>query len=197
MTILVLLEWSAASRRDIVRRMTALTQLPTSFAAGTTVTYTRTIPDYPATAGWTLSLRLSGIDVLAQNATASGADYVVTLTAAATAPLHAGLYVFEERVTKGAEVYTVASGNVTVTANLATAGAGDLQSWDEKTLAVVEAALAGRLTSDLESYQIAGRAVTKIPIKDLLELRNQLSARVARMKNNGGIGRRHLARFCR
>jgi hypothetical protein len=197
MTIPVLLEWSRASGHDIVRPMTTLTSLPESFAAGTTVAYTRTLTDYPANGGWTLSLVLNGIDRLAKNAAANGADHAMTLLAAETSPLRAGLYTFEERVTKSPEVYTVSSGQVTVTANLTTAAVGELQSWEEKTLAVVEAALEGRLASDLESYQIAGRAVTKIPAKELMAIRNELSARVARMKNGGQIGRRHLARFCR
>ena len=53
---------------------------------------------------------------------------------------------------------------------------------------VVEAALAGRLTSDIQSYQIAGRSVNKIPISELLQIRGRLRAAIWRQNNPGQLG---------
>ena len=83
-----------------------------------------------------------------------------------------------ERVTKAGEVFTVGDGTIEARINLATAAAGTSQTHAEKTLSVIEAALAGRLTSDIAEYSIAGRAVKKIPIDQLSKLRGQYAAMV-------------------
>lgn len=43
-------------------------------------------------------------------------------------------------------------------------------------LDAIEAVLEGRITSDVEQYLIAGRQITKIPIKELKELRDEYRA---------------------
>ena len=40
-------------------------------------------------------------------------------------------------------------------------------------LDAIEAVLEGRITSDIEQYQIAGRQITKIPIRELKDLRQE------------------------
>lgn len=181
-----------------MRFMQALTAMPERFPAGTTVEYTRTFADFTPAGGWALRLHLAGASVLSKSAAPSGDSFVVTLTASETAKLAAGTCRWVERVTHGdGRLLDVASGSVVVTADLAAARAGDLQSWEEKTLAIVEAALAGRLTSDIESYQILGRAVSKIPAKDLLRLRGELRATVSAQRNRGRTGRVHRVTFGR
>ncbi len=170
--------------------MEALTSLPSSFAAGTTVKYTRTHPDYPADQGWTLKLYLSGAAVRTYTAAAVGASFSFTLPATGgtgTEGLPAGDYTWEERADKAGEVFKPAGarGTVRITANIATALAGDLQSKAEKDLAVVEAKISGRLSADLEEYEIAGRAVKKIPIRDLYRIRNTLRAEIRALRNKG------------
>lgn len=46
----------------------------------------------------------------------------------------------------------------------------------ETMLAKIEAVLEGRLDSDVESYTIAGRQITKIPVTELLALRDTYRA---------------------
>jgi hypothetical protein len=167
--------------------MNELSALPDCFAAGTTVSYRRSLSEYPATAGWELRLYLAGVSVLSELAAADGADHVVTLTAAETAPLGAGTYTWEERVSQGSEVHTVASGTVVVEPDIATATAGDLQSWEEKTLVIVEAALSDTLATADESYQIHGRAVSKYDKRELLKIRDSLLVRIQRRKRGGKL----------
>jgi hypothetical protein len=45
-------------------------------------------------------------------------------------------------------------------------------------LTAIEAALEGRITSDMEQYSIAGRQITKIPVNELLVLRDKYKAEV-------------------
>ena len=132
-----------------------------------------------AAGGWALRLHLAGASVL-RSRPPLGRFVRRDAHRVGDGEARAGTCRWVERVTHGdGRLLDVASGSVVVTADLAAARAGDLQSWEEKTLAIVEAALAGRLTSDIESYQILGRAVSKIPAKDLLRLRGELRATVS------------------
>jgi len=153
--------------------MTADTVMPDPITAGTTITYTRTYADFPASS-WALKLILAGKSILAVDAVASGSDFVITITPAQSAILDAGNYQWVERVTSAGVVHDAASGTVVVKPNLATASAGSLQSADEKMLEIVELAISGQLTDGIASYQIAGRMVSKIPIDELLRLRTGL-----------------------
>lgn len=168
---------------------TALTEMPDEFVSGTTVKYTTTYADYRANDGWSMVLYVAGVGRITPiTATASGASFAVTLTSSITAGLDAGTYQWTERVTKAGESYDAASGTVGVLANIATAIAGDLQSWEEKALVVVEAALLGRLTADQQAFSIAGRAVTKIPVAELLSIRTSLRSAIRSQRTPGKFG---------
>jgi hypothetical protein len=165
-----------------------LTALPDSFPAGTTVIYTKSFTNFSPTE-WTLKLYLAGPDTLNVTAVASGESYVVTIPATSTAASPAGSYHWVERVEKTGVVCDLASGLVILTPNLATATDGSLQDWAEKVLPLVEAAIAGRIPAGMESYQIAGRAVAKIPIRELMALRGQLKSMVAQGQSRTRISR--------
>ncbi len=107
-----------------------------------------------------------------------------------------GLYKWVERVTNAAgEVYEVASGTVTVTPDLAEATEGSEQEWLERAVAALKAHIEGRLPAGMESYQIAGRAVSKIPLKEAVGLLGTLEARLARLRNPGTLTRPVLVSF--
>lgn len=158
---------------------TDLTALPTSIIAGTTVSYLRTLEDYDPSE-WTLTLYLRGIGQADVQASPEAGSFRVIIPA--NEGLAGGTYRWEERVSKGAEVYSVGSGFVVVAPDLATAGEGDLQSAAEKELILINAAIQGRIPKDQESYQIAGRALSRIPLRDLYTIRAQLQAAVNREK---------------
>lgn len=174
-----------------------LANLPDQFAAGTTVCYRRQLADYPASAGWTLRLHLAGASVLAKIATADGDDFVVTITAAETAGgFVPGFYRWVERVSNaGGEVYEVATGAVTVLPNLAEATEGSEQEWIERAVVALRAHIEGRLPAGMESYQIAGRVVAKMPVKEAVGLLTNLESRLASLKNPGFVTRPVLVSF--
>ena len=166
--------------------MANLTEFPTSLVSGTTAVVERTYSDFPTTGGWTLTLHVAGKSRLTPlAATTSGSLYLFTLTAALTAALLKGEYQWEVRATKAGEAYTAESGVLTIIPNIAAAEAGELQSYAEATLAIVEAALSGRLTADMESYSIAGRSVTKIPVAELRKMRAELRQELHLTANPG------------
>jgi hypothetical protein len=166
--------------------------VPRVIVAGTTVKFTRQLADFPPGAGWTYTIYFNGANNVFNKAGVAQADgsFLVTIASADTASLTPGAYRYAERVTNGSEVYDMVGDElvVQIEPNLATAPAGSFLTHAEKTLSVIEAALSGRLTADLESYQIAGRQVTKIPIKELRELRGWYAAEVARAQNPGTLG---------
>ncbi len=88
-------------------------------------------------------------------------------------------------VSAGGQKFTVASGRVSLTPNLTITGC--IKSNAEQMLDLIEAALVGRIPQGMESYQVQGRAVSKIPIMDLYKLRNYYRAEV-RTAKWGGAG---------
>jgi hypothetical protein len=92
--------------------------------------------------------------------------------------------------TIAAETYDIRGDElvINIEPNAGTSPAGSFVTWEEKTLTVVEAALQGRLTADIEHYQIAGRAVQRIPIQELRKIRGELRAAVWRQQNPGKLG---------
>jgi hypothetical protein len=177
--------------------MDLLTAMPASFAAGTTVSLQLTIPDYPASE-YDLTVYLAGRSRIhadiESGVVKSGDDFLVTLTAALTAPLLPGRYEWEFRVKVGATAYLrVDAGTVLILPDIAQATDGSLQTHAERMLALVEAALEGRLTRDQESIIIDGVAITRIPHDNLRRLRILYLAEVESERNPANaIGSIHV-----
>ena len=166
---------------------TELTALPESFAAGTTVTYRKQLTDYPASDGWSFTLYLAGAQVAQVAAAADDDDFVVTVGATITDGITAGLYKYAERVSKDGAVYEVESGVVTILPDLTKATDTSEQEWIEKAVAALRAHIEGRLPTGMESYSIAGRAVSRMPLAEALEWLDKLEARLSRMKSPGSM----------
>ena len=153
---------------------------PTTANAGDTWRWTRTLADYPASAGWALSYTLiNGTTKITINASASGDAHAVTVSAATTAGYTAGTYDWRARVTKAGEVYTVGEGRLTVR-NAYAGSTFDARSHARKTLEAIEAVIEGRASSSTLEYSIAGRSLKHIPAADLLALRDRYRAEVKR-----------------
>jgi hypothetical protein len=170
--------------------------IPETISAGTTVTYRRGSYDYPATAGWTLTLYLTGASELTAVAVADGASYVVTLEPNDTAALTPGIYGWAERVANEAgEVHEIGSGFVKVLPDAAQAAAGNQQQWLQRAIAALQAHIEGRLPDGMVSYQIAGRVVSKMTITEALSVLSILEGRLARIVKPGQVTRPILVSF--
>jgi len=68
-------------------------------------------------------------------------------------------------------------------------------------ISAIESFIAGRITSDVENYSIAGRQITKIPITELMDLKDRLKRELnnLKVKENVKLGldnpRKILVRF--
>jgi len=179
------------------------TTLSNVLTAGDTLDFTTAVPDYLASAGWTLKYRLAprvsgtAIDI---TSTADGDDHQVSVLAATTITWAAGYYAWSAYVEKAAERYTVDRGELQIRPASTTLAAGnDLRSFAKKTLDAVEALLAGK--SDVVEYQIAGRSIKKMSFAELMKARSLLQAEVegeqvaANLANGLGGARRIQVRF--
>lgn len=165
---------------------------PTIFRAGETVEWTKIVQDYPNTDGYALVYSFSGPSALASITATNVADgsYSVSIPATTTSALVAGRYLWAAHAQLAGAVYPVAQGTIFVEAKLLGTA---LTTHAERTLAVIEAALEGRLTSDMESYTIGTRQVTKIAAMELRNLRTQYKWEVWYERNPGKILTRKVA----
>lgn len=170
---------------------------PLEIVAGDTVVWSKSLADYSPADGWALKYRIVGGTInLELTADASSGTWLATIAANALAAIVALTTArLVGWVEKDAEKWTIYDDYVRVEANLRTATAEQLKSQAQKNLDAIDAALAGRITADLEQYQINGRAVTKIPIKELQELRGVFVAIVWREQNRGASFPSHAIRF--
>ena len=158
--------------------------------AGDTWHWLKTLADYPPADGWALSYSFRGPSVLPAAAavvTPGTSSYDVMVDAAKTKLLKPGTYRWAAYVELNGERYTADSGVVTVEMDLSQASAGDALSHAEQALPVIEAVLSGRITADMQQYQIAGRLVTKIPVMELYELRSKYRREIWKSRNPGRV----------
>lgn len=147
---------------------------PATLRAGDTATWTKSLSDYPASAGWVLSYALTKTGTrITFSATASADDHLVVVTAATTAAWVVGNYSWAARATLAGAVHTVATGTVEILPDIAAlTGGTDARSHAAITLDALEAWIEGR-NMGVAEYEIAGRRLKTIPIPDLLVLRDR------------------------
>jgi len=116
---------------------------------------------------------------LSEPATAAGSSL------SATFRFPSGLYSWEERAANAGAVYSAGTGLVSIDPDIAGAPAGSFQSWEQRMLPLVEDILEGRITSDMESYQIADRAKTAVRVRDWLAFRSYLRSAISQQRSPG------------
>jgi predicted extracellular nuclease len=152
---------------------------PAALVAGDTAKWQRTLADYPASEGWTLRYTLTNaLERYTFDASASGNDYLVTVAANTTANWQPGVYAWRAQVLKAAEVFTMATGSITVSAQWG--AATDARSSSRIALDNVNAYLADAKNLAASQYRIGERELARWKMTDLLALRSRLQAEVAR-----------------
>lgn len=162
---------------------------PTRVTAGDTVTWLKSLSDYPATSGWVLSYTLiNGTAKITSTTTASGADHLVSIAAATTAVWAAGTYTWQAVVTKAAERYTVGQGAMVVAPDLAAAATYDTRTSARKALDAVNVLMETYgAKAYMQGYEINGRKQQFHTPGDFLAFRSRLMAEVAREDNAARI----------
>jgi hypothetical protein len=134
-----------------------LTALPCEIRAGTTVRFTMSFTEYPASA-WSLSFSLLGQASLSAQGVASGDAFTVVLTAAQTATLTPGQYNWAAKVTETAsgDVAIADQGFAVILPDLSNTAVGP---WRTRYNAAV-AAMAGISGSQFASVDVEGQSFT-------------------------------------
>lgn len=173
--------------------------LPTSLRAGDTYSQLVELDDYLASAGWVLKSRFvprAGGSAIELTAAAEGDAHRLTATAAATAAWVLGDYSAAQWVEQGAEIYTVATGQLTILPNLrAIAGATDTRSQAEIALAAARAAFAA-WTPTQRRYKIGEREMEFNSSAEILRTISYWEQQVAREQGTAAasLGGRYYIR---
>ena len=119
------------------------------------------------------------------SATASGADFAVSVAKTTTSGYTAGTYRWEMVVTatSGGARTVIDRGFVEVRANPASGDAVDWRSSARITLDAIEATIQGRASTDQQSMSINGRSLSRMPIADLILLRDKYAGFVRQEEN--------------
>lgn len=160
---------------------TVPTTEPQTIRAGDFLTWTKTLSEYPANAGWALVYTLiNGSSKITINATSSGADHLVSVPAATSANYPAGSYSWIARVTKGTEIYTLDQGSITVLPNLAALVTFDGRSHAKVMVEAIEAAIQGRASALQLRMMINNRSIEYLSPAELIKWLSFYRAEVAK-----------------
>jgi len=153
-------------------------QEPISAVAGDTISWTKSLSDYPASAGWALTyaFRLQqGAGALNITASTSGDNFSATITAAQSALMTAGIWIWSSYVTLAGERHHIGKGQLTLSPNLAAIDYSiDLRS-DAKQ-ALDNAMAAWKSVKLGQTVMLNGRTYTQHNLKDLILFVNQCKA---------------------
>lgn len=186
-----------------------LIQVPKRFTAGETVTWSKSVENFKASDGWTLTYYFRGPGSLDVEATADGQDFAVTITSTLSTPLAPGRYDWQAWVSKDGIKSVIDSGTSDVLAGLSGAVEGyDSRSTAKKILDAIDALVAG--STDVRHKRVtvssAGmeRTLESFPVTDLIGptgLRNYYATiyareqRLARIRKGGGYFQQVKSRF--
>lgn len=144
---------------------------PETLSAGDTVTWTESLSDYLASAGWTLKYRLSGPEQIDLTSAADGDSHKITITKAASADYSAGVYQWQSYVENGTERHTIERGSIEILADLTQVSGSaefDGRSHVQKVFESIKATIEGRATKAQKSVMIAGRQLEYLSPAELI-----------------------------
>lgn len=158
---------------------------PTSLRAGDSAAWTESLPDYPASDGWTLKYRIlwragAPVDF---SASASGDDYAVSLAAADSAAWTPGPATLVRWLEQGADRVTIGRQPIEILPDLTVATEFDGRTTSERGLDDARAALAAYTASGrghVEEYEVAGRRLRFRAVQDIKDLITHYEAEVAK-----------------
>lgn len=158
------------------------TREPTIITAGDSVRWKRPASSFPASV-YALSYALISNDRrILIAATGDGEDHLIDVAGSVTAEWPPGDYGWQLYAHRPYDRVTIDRGRLTVAPNFATMTGHDDRGHVRKVLDAIEATIEGRATADQQEYEILGRKMVKIPVTDLLVLRDRYKAELQRIE---------------
>jgi len=142
---------------------------PASLTAGFDWAWDIEDPAHAPRDGWVLKYALRGPGSLDLTATDSGTTHEIRVPASASAALPAGSYRWIRYAERGLARVRLGEGRVTIEPDFLALTDG--RSHAERALEAINAKLEGRLSKDVEEFQIDGKQVRRIPIPELWKLK--------------------------
>lgn len=145
---------------------------PDSITAGDSLHWRRSLPDYKASGGWSLTYYLVGGPATAElTSTAYGDDHDVVVTKDTTAGWVKGTYRLLGFAVSATERHQIYDHALEVAANPATMQGGqDMRSHARRTLDLLEAVIEGRATDDVLNSSIEGTTISRLTPQELLRI---------------------------
>ena len=144
---------------------------PNQIVAGDTLTFQRSIGQFPASAGWQLTYELrGGGQVIQFSSVSSGDNHVVTVAAADTATWLPGDYTMEGYAvnTATSERQRIFINNVTISQNLVGSQPNVVVTTHaQRMIALIEAVQEGKATHDLLESEVEGTRIKRLSPKEL------------------------------
>lgn len=152
---------------------------PLQLTSGDTVSWQVSLNDYPASAGWGLTYYLlSATATITIPTTAAGDDHLVSVPPATTAAWIPGVYTWASYATLATDRHTVATGQIEIVPNLATATSPPRSSYRIQ-LAAVQSVLEGTATYSQRVVEINGKRLDRHSLAELIHAQNVLAHKVA------------------
>lgn len=159
---------------------------PTQLRAGETLQFKRTLEDYPANAdpAWSIAYTFrcpEGGTSISFSSSADVADHLITVPFGTTASWKAGSYYGVALVGNGTTKKQIWEGRLEILPNLAAEAADyDPRTQARRTLDNINAVIEGRASSSVLKSKVNGTELERIPIADLLLLKDRYTQIVSR-----------------
>lgn len=163
---------------------TVPTTEPTEFFQNTTVKWTKSFADYPAT---TYTLKYYLLHTTPANnktitAAASGTDFAITIPYATTATYTAGTYKWISVMETATEKFSIGEGEFIVKADPAGVATARVLTHNQTVLANINSVIEGTASTDVLNYTIGtgagSRSLGRRTYAELLELKSEYEAKV-------------------
>jgi hypothetical protein len=149
---------------------------PAQLRAGETLHFLKSLADYPASSGWSITYSFRGLNLSAIDFTtsANGVNHEATVAFATTTQWLAGTYQGVGIVSDGTTKTQIWAGQLIVLPNVAALSEGaDTRSQARRTLDNINAVIEGRASSAVLNSTVEGTTLQRIPVTDLLMLRDR------------------------
>jgi hypothetical protein len=145
------------------------------------------VTDYPSdsyTSTFIARPTAGGANEISVTATGSSSYYLFSITSTASAAFKKGDYSWQLKIKRNSDnaQVVIRQGSVKVSSDVA-ASTSDSRSHAQIMVDKIESLLAGKADSDVSSYSIAGRSLTKMTFAELQDARNFYRGEVIREQN--------------
>jgi hypothetical protein len=178
------------------------TREPVTIIAGDTISFTKSLADFPASQGWSLKYTLrGGANPIEFTSTADGDDHVLSVDALTTAQWLPQDYTFSGFAEKGSERDSIYLATLTVIANTESSDATQQTTHAQRMIERLESVLEGKARSDILDSEVEGTVIRRMPFADVFKLlqkyRRMRESEIAaeRIRNGQSSGRKIVTRL--